>query len=104
METFGIIFFCAWIVVMLFFIYMIFRIKWTAKNRHDWNNKVYGYRKNLINKSDFETFDKFSYDEMLESLAGFNEMQWRFWCWEINKFVKDRELYETIIYGDASRC
>ena len=42
--------------------------------------RVYKYRVDLI-WDDFETYNK---------LPSYNEMVWKFWIWDLDKFVKEK--------------
>lgn len=90
------------IVIILFCVYMLFRNRWVLRKQLEWIDKVSDCRMKMIRKHDFETLDKISYRKMKVSVAGFNEMYLRFWCYDLNKFIKNREIFEMVLYGDSN--
>ena len=82
-------------LLLLPFLLMI-RNGWVSSKHRLWNQSVFEYRRSLIEK-DLDLFlSKPSYQEMYDSVLSYNEMIIRFWCFNLDKLVKNRSLYEEI--------
>ena len=85
------------IILQILCIHFYLRNQWVRDECIKFTNQVYKYQLQLLDTKS-ELYKELSHDDMLNCLESYYKILFsRFWCWDITKFVTNKDLYNKII-------
>lgn len=77
-------------------VFMLRRNAWVYQQRVGWVNKFYDYVHWCID-NDQATYNRYRNSWACDAVADYETMLRRFWLWDLESFVVDREAYEAVM-------
>ncbi len=89
------------VVVLLCALFLLHRNNWVYKQKGVHGKTVYNYRVELIKAGKWKTYHQDSYDDLSNSIMGYDSMVYRFWLWKfLDNFIIDKKRAQKLYHRE----